>query len=256
MAEGRELRRARASELATIARQRAAAGRNRVPLTRWRRCRRALGGWILATFGPWLVRLLAASWRVHRGGPGAATFDGDGPFVVAMWHGGMLALMPLRGHRGRGLTVLVSPSDDGGLATLALRHFGYRIVRGSLGRGGAAALRALRGELAAGGQLVLTPDGPRGPQHSVNSGVAWLARASGAPIVPLSVTADRAWRLRSWDQFLIPRPFARVRVHYGQALHLEPGADDTLLEQLGTQLRASLLAGESEAAARGSSAGQ
>ncbi len=218
---------------------------------RWRRWRRQLGGVLLAWLGPLLVRLFAATWRVQRtGDAGFALLRGAEPWVLAMWHDRMLALMPLRWHRARGFDVLVSPSDDGGLATLALRHFGYRIVRGSLSRGGARALRELRDRLPQGGQLVLTPDGPRGPRHAVNSGVAWLARAGGVPILPLGVAVDRAWRLRSWDRFVIPKPFARLCVFYGDPIAVPADVDDAALEGIGAAVRASLLAGERAAFAR------
>jgi hypothetical protein len=156
----------------------------------------------------------------------------------------MLCLMPLALHRGRGIDVLVSPSDDGSLATRALRHFGYRVIRGSLSRGGARAMRAMATALAAGRQIVVTPDGPRGPRHAMNVGVAWLARATGAPILPVGVAVDRAWRLRSWDRFTIPQPFARLCVHYGAPVHVAAAAGDEELEHLAQQLRDRLLAGE------------
>jgi lysophospholipid acyltransferase (LPLAT)-like uncharacterized protein len=193
-----------------------AAGRNAPRLARWRRLRRAIGKLLLAWFAPALLRALAATWRVEFvAGPGLDLQRSRDRWVLALWHGRMLAALPLRGHRARGLTVLVSPSDDGGLADLALRRFGYRVLRGSSSRSGARALRAMDDALAAGGQLVLTPDGPRGPRHAMNAGVAWLARAQQAPILTLGVAVDRAWRLRSWDRFLVPKPFARVVVAYG-----------------------------------------
>jgi lysophospholipid acyltransferase (LPLAT)-like uncharacterized protein len=198
-----------------------------------------------------LLRLLACTWRVHREGEdGFAALRAEGPWLVAMWHGRMLALMPLRWHRARGLCVLVSPSDDGNLATRALRHFGYRVVRGSLSRGGARAMREMTLLLGAGERLVLTPDGPRGPRHTMNGGVAWLARETGAAILPLGIACDRAWRLRSWDRFTIPKPFARVVVSYGDPMRVSADCDDATLERIGERLRDGLLAAEHDGFAR------
>lgn len=251
----RALRRERAAARAAERDARTAAGRNQPGLQRWRRLRRAIGSWLLATLAPWLVRLLALTWRITRSGDaGRSLQHGSAPWLVAMWHGSMLTLMPLRHHRGRNIGVLVSPSDDGALAAVALRHFRYRIVRGSLSRGGAAALRSMQDWLAAGGQLVLTPDGPRGPRHTMNVGVAWLARATGAPVVPVGCAVDRAWRLRSWDQFTIPKPFARVHVHYGEPVAVDANVGDDALEVLATALRTQLLAAEQSAAAQVASA--
>ncbi len=245
------MRQARAKLRAAAADARNVAGRNRPGRTRWRRLRRHVGSWLLALLVPWLLRLLALTWRVQRSGDrGCALQHGSSPWIVAMWHGRMLMLMPLRHHRGRGIGVLVSPSDDGALAERALRHFRYRIVRGSLSRGGARALRAMDGLLTAGSQLVVTPDGPRGPRHGVNVGVAWLARRTGAPIVPVAAAVDRAWRLRSWDRFTIPKPFARIVVHYGDPVVVAPDAGDEQLETVATGLRAQLLMDERAAFAR------
>lgn len=200
---------------------------------------------------PLALRLLAWTWRVQRSGDtGLELQRGPGPWLAAIWHGRMLCLMPLRGHAHAGLDVLVSPSEDGGLATLALRWFGYRAIRGSLSRGGASAMRTMAARLEAGGKLVVTPDGPRGPRHSMNSGVPWLARATGAAILPVGVAVDRAWRLRSWDRFTIPKPFARVVVHYGEPLHVDAAVDDDELEQIGARVAAAILAAERDGFAR------
>ncbi|MCU0866290.1 MAG: lysophospholipid acyltransferase family protein [Planctomycetes bacterium] len=245
----RALRQQRRAQVAAAAAARDAAGRNAPQLARRRRWRRRVGAWLLTLLGPWLVRALAATWRVQQRGPGFALLRSDRPWLVAMWHGGMLALMPLRHHRRRRIGVLVSPSDDGSLALQALASFGYRVVRGSLSRGGAEALRTMQHWLQDGGQLVLTPDGPRGPRCTMNSGVAWLARGSGAPILPVSITVDRAWRLRSWDRFMIPKPFARVVVDYLEPVPVPTTTDDATLEPIGGEVRRALLQQHRAAAA-------
>ena len=210
-----------------------------------RRWRRAIGSWLLTLLAPLLLRALALTWRVQRRGErGFALLRSDRPWVVAMWHGRMLTLMPLRWHCGRDIGVLVSPSDDGALAKQALERFRYRIVRGSLSRAGARALREMHELLAAQGQLVVTPDGPRGPRHCINVGIAWLARGSGSPILPVGVAVDRAWRLRSWDRFTIPKPFARLCVVYGDPVEVGADATDTELEVVAARVRDELLAQE------------
>lgn len=247
----RARRRARREDAAARADARTAAGRNTPGLVRWRRFRRRVGGWLVERLAPWLLRLLALTWRVERrGDAGQALQRGPRPWIVAMWHGRMLALMPLRGHCGRNIGVLVSPSDDGGLAQRALRAFRYRVVRGSLSRGGARALREMHDLLAGGGQLVVTPDGPRGPRHGMNVGIAWLARSSGVPIVPVGLAVDRAWRLRSWDRFTIPKPFAKLCVVYGDPIVVDATASDGDLERIAARVRATLLAEERAAFAR------
>ncbi len=247
----RDERRQRREAVARRAAERDATGRNTTALARWRRFRRRTGDVLLTLLAPTLLRLLACTWRVRRtGDAGLPLFRSEQPWLVTLWHGRMLCLMPLRWHRCRGLQVLVSPSDDGGLATRALRNFGYGVIRGSLSRGGARAMREMAAALQAGRQLVVTPDGPRGPRHTMNTGVPWLARATGVPILSISVACDRAWHLRSWDRFTIPKPFARLVVHYGEPLQVAADTDDAGLERIGERLRAQLLAGEREAFVR------
>jgi lysophospholipid acyltransferase (LPLAT)-like uncharacterized protein len=156
----------------------------------------------------------------------------------------MLTLMPVKHHCRRNIGVLVSPSDDGGLAKRALDKFRYQVVRGSLSKRGATAMREMHELLTADGQLVITPDGPRGPRHSINTGAAWLARATGVPIIPVSTAMSRAWRFKSWDRMCIPKPFARVLVHYGDPVTIDKHADDALLEVVSSELRTKMIAAE------------
>jgi hypothetical protein len=187
---------------------------------RYRIARRTLGGWVLRGFGPTAMRRLAGSWkteelgREHREGLGD-----DAGFLICLWHGRMLMGMDFFGRRG--WRVLVSPSDDGDLSESMLRRFGYGVIRGSAGRGGARAVREMLGALGAGERVILTPDGPRGPAHSMNPGVAWLARATGHPILPIGIACDRAWRMNSWDRFTIPKPRARVVFTWGEPIEVD-----------------------------------
>ena len=164
---------------------------------------------------------------------------------MALWHGRMLVALPF--HRDREYAVLVSPSDDGGLMDTLLSRFGYRVVRGSTSQGGARALRQLLEILGSGGTIVVTPDGPRGPRHSMNAGLAWMAKKTGFPVVPCGFICDRAWRLGSWDRFTIPRFGARVAIAYGEPLAVPPAAGGRELERVTAELRERLLLAEKQA---------
>ena len=243
----RTLRQVRREANAQRDAERTANGRNAPRLQRWRRFRRRVGTVALELFAPWILRLVALTWRVQRtGDAGRELLASDRPWIVSMWHGRMLCLMPMRLHKGRGIHVLVSPSDDGSLAAKALRSFRFRAIRGSLSRGGASALRTMRELMEGGGQLVVTPDGPRGPRHSMNVGIAWLARATSSPILPVGVAVDRAWHLRSWDRFTIPKPFARLVVTYGEPMPVATNATDEALEAIATELLERTIALERE----------
>ncbi len=135
------------------------------------------------------------------------------PFIFSLWHGHLLPL--LWHHRGSNVAILISEHRDGELIARTARWLGYRLIRGSTTRGAERALLSLVRELKEGRQVAVTPDGPRGPARTFAPGALIAAQRSGAAILPVAASADRAWRLRSWDRFIIPKPFARVTVAYG-----------------------------------------
>lgn len=153
-----------------------------------------------------VVRALAWTWRVDR-----PAWPVAGPCVVGFWHGDQLAMVAL--HRDVGVTGLASLSRDGELAAGVLAGFGYGVMRGSTSRGGLDAFLAACALVRRGGRPALALDGPRGPAGVAQPGAEAIARRTGAPLVIATVEAP-GWRLRSWDRFLIPYPFARVRVRY------------------------------------------
>lgn len=249
--DARAQRKARRDIVAAHSAEREARGRNRKSASRFRRARRRMGSLLVERLAPSALAAIARTWRIQRtGDAGIELMRSTRPWVCAMWHGRMLTLMPIRHHCRRGVGVLVSPSDDGGLAKQALERFGYQVVRGSLSRRGARAMREMYDLLQGGGQLVITPDGPRGPRHSINAGPAWLARATGAPILPVTVAMTRAWRFRSWDRMCIPKPFAKVAVHYGDPVHVSPDTCDEELERIAAAIRERMVADERAAFAR------
>jgi lysophospholipid acyltransferase (LPLAT)-like uncharacterized protein len=161
-----------------------------------------------------LVRLLGATWRYRivgfsnvqvRRSAGVAT-------MYAFWHGHMLPL--LYRHRGDGVALLISSHGDGEMIARAAHWFGFRTVRGSSSRGAAGALRGMARAFREGIEIGVTPDGPRGPAGEFAAGTIIAAFRAQIPIILIAVSADRAWRLGSWDRFMIPKPFARITVTY------------------------------------------
>jgi len=213
---------------------------------RYRIARRTLGGWALRSMGPAVMRRLARTWNTEELGverrERLERIEPAAGFLICLWHGRMLMGMDF--FRGSGWRVLVSPSDDGDLSESMLRCFGYGVIRGSSSRGGARALREMLEVLGRGDKVVLTPDGPRGPAHSVNPGVAWLARATGHPILPLGLVCDRAWRVKSWDRFTIPKPNARVVLTWGEPVEVPRDAGETELQRATETIRDRLHAAE------------
>jgi lysophospholipid acyltransferase (LPLAT)-like uncharacterized protein len=135
-------------------------------------------------------------------------------YVGALWHNRLLVfpLVLRRFFPQRHGAALISASRDGDLLADAVQRFDYDVVRGSSSRLGATAILQLTHVLASGGDVVITPDGPRGPAYELGPGIIFLAQKSGAPVLPINLEYSRCWRVTSWDRFIVPWPFAKVRV--------------------------------------------
>jgi hypothetical protein len=151
------------------------------------------------------------------------------PIVFALWHGDLLPLLYL--HRNEGVTVLVSEHRDGELIARIAESLGFRTVRGSTSRGAARALVGMVRELKEGHDVAVTPDGPRGPARSFAPGALIAAQRADAPVIAVGLSAKTSWRLSSWDGFLIPKPFARVRVAYSDPVRLKAGSPRAAAEE-------------------------
>ena len=190
--------------------------------------------------GSWAVRLLAATLRLTLEEDHARPFwERRAPLIYAIWHGRILMIPALYG-RAHGVNVMASRSRDGELVARFARRFGFEAARGSTTRGGSEALRRLARLLRQGREVAVVPDGPLGPRGVVQPGVIALARMTGAPILPLAFGAHPAWRLRSWDEFLIPKPLARGAVCFGPPLFVPPNADRSQQEALRKELEGQL----------------
>ena len=164
------------------------------------------------------------------------------PFVLALWHRHLIGM--LRTYRGRGLASLVSWSKDGEIAARTASRLGYATSRGSTSRAGGAGMLSLLRLARQGHDLAFTPDGPRGPAGKVQQGVLIVAQILQWPVIPVAVAARSAWKLRSWDRMVIPQPFARVWVAFGEPLDVPRGAD---LSALAAELERRIDAAESAA---------
>ncbi len=175
-------------------------------------------------------------------------FDEGEKAIFVIWHN-RLALSPLMYRRrfekrfpGRRVAGLVSASRDGGLMARIMELFGIEPIRGSSSRRGAQALRELVAAAKDGCDLVITPDGPRGPRYVIQPGVIAAAQLSGRPIVPVSYHLTWKYRLASWDQFQIPMPFTRIEVALGQPLWVPESAGESEREDLRQELQRRMVA--------------
>ncbi len=162
-------------------------------------------------------------------------FAAGEPLILAFWHGRMV-MMPF-GYRGRGACIMNSRHRDGALISRAIEPFGIEVVRGSSSRGWVGGIKGLLEAAEKGKDLVVVPDGPRGPRCRAKSGVVQLARATQLPIYPVSCSASRHRILRrSWDWLCIPLPGAQVVYAVEEPLRISSDAGGDEVEEACAEL--------------------
>ncbi|MGN7611959.1 lysophospholipid acyltransferase family protein [Magnetococcales bacterium HHB-1] len=167
------------------------------------------------------------------------------PVIHAFWHARIFLLTSayLRlPHQflHQPMQLLISLSRDGTLLSKVVERLGFQTIRGSSHRGGIKALYRLASKINQGYDGGITPDGPKGPAEEVKIGAILLARRTGRLILPLTAAPTRMWRLKSWDRFIIPKPFSRVIILCGQPIAVPKDANETMMEQLRQQLQQEL----------------
>lgn len=132
--------------------------------------------------------------------------------------------------RKRNIMPLVSPSADGEIAARIMDGWGYKLLRGSGTHFMKDAWLEMIRELQAGGEVIIVPDGPRGPDRKLKVGCIKLAAETGAALLPFSFTTDRKKNLRSWDRMLMFLPFSRVVAAFGRPVDIGLGLNDQEME--------------------------
>lgn len=197
---------------------------------------------MIAIAGYRLIALLGMTlrWKVEGWAHFESSFeDGHRP-IMAFWHGRILPATYY--FRRRGIVVITSENFDGEWIAGIIERFGFGTSRGSTTRGGVRALLQLKRDMAQGRPAGFTVDGPRGPARVAQSGAIWLSKATGNPVLPFHLEADRHWTLTSWDRTQIPRPFSTVALVIGEPFVVSADANECAIEsgrlRLETALRA------------------
>jgi lysophospholipid acyltransferase (LPLAT)-like uncharacterized protein len=189
---------------------------------------------MLIWLGSLLIRLLCVTLR-YRVIDEAGFFTDSGlrPLIILIWHNRILA-MPVVFKRyyskRKGLLVLTSASRDGAYLSEMVGRFGMGSIRGSSSRRGAPALLDLFCALRQGYDLCITPDGPRGPCYKMSAGAILVSQRCKAPLMPLHIEYSSCWRLKSWDAFMIPKPFSKVVVTLMSFIDLDPSDSEEAFE--------------------------
>ena len=171
----------------------------------------SLLGWLLVWFIGSTRRCQVQGWENFQ-----AAKQQKKPIIYCFWHNQILSATHF--WRFRNIVVITSWHFDGEAIAGIIKRFGYGSARGSSSRGAVKALLELKRCIERGEDVAFTADGPRGPAYQVKPGPAWLARKTGAAILPFHIQPQRFWSLNSWDGFRIPKPFTRVLVKIGRPL--------------------------------------
>jgi lysophospholipid acyltransferase (LPLAT)-like uncharacterized protein len=187
---------------------------------------------LLIWFGYGVLRLWESTLRYELIDAAGIVGQPSKRMIGASWHNRLL-MLPLALHRFIGDhpgSALVSASRDGAWIAELVKKAGFGVVRGSTSRQGVGAVLQMSEELASGRDVVISPDGPRGPVYQVSPGIIFLAQKTGIPVMPMHLEYSSYWRLKSWDRFFIPRPFSKTRMIFGKLHFVSPTSTDEAFE--------------------------
>ena len=208
----------------------------------WRRLKRRVTNWLaIHVFGRFLLPLLVRSWRQEIEISQDLLLRARQPekIVLAFWHNRQIGALALAGVL-EPAKVLVSRHGDGEIIARIVSRFGVGAVRGSSTRGGIGAFRKLITDTHS-SHIIITPDGPVGPRYVAKKGIVAIAAVTHRPIYWISFGVDRAWVFDSWDRFILPKPFARLRFRAAGPMQIDPGLRedqlDDVLADLETEMR-------------------
>jgi hypothetical protein len=188
-----------------------------------------------------VIRLLCRSIRATNRNPDGENFflKLQGPYILTLWHGRIFYLF--YHYRNRpDLHLLVSPSVDGDLLANTARLLGYSVIRGSTYKTPIAATRALIRILRRGERIIVVADGSRGPCCKAQAGTLLLARATGAPLIPMTYDARNKIHLSSWDRHVLPLPFTECALNFGPPLYIPREADEPTIQAKTRELETTL----------------
>jgi lysophospholipid acyltransferase (LPLAT)-like uncharacterized protein len=197
--------------------------------------------WVISWAGYLAVGLIgptlrfSLSWEEAPDPPDAIL---ERPVIYSFWHRAVFPAVWM--WRKQGIAVMVSRSFDGEYIARIIEKFGFVAVRGSSSRGGAEALLGMREELDQGAAVAFTIDGPRGPKYVAKPGPVRLARGTGLPMAAFYLAISERWVLKTWDDFMIPKPFSKVLVRASSKTHVPTDADNGQMSDFQAQLQAAL----------------
>jgi len=181
---------------------------------------------LIKSLSCFLFRNLARTWHYHVAGEKHIQDSSEHGFIIVTWHNHQL--IPAFYLSDRGYYALASSSEDGGYISNILENAGWHTVRGSSSKNGTRSLIKIMKLLRDKKYIVITPDGPRGPKYTVHAGCIYLAQKTNTPIIPMGIACDQKWTLtKTWDEFIIPKPFAHCAIYFGEPIWIEKELNET-----------------------------
>lgn len=187
---------------------------------------------LLCWLGAFYIRFVHATSRWETVGEEypRKQWDSGKPFIGCFWHGRILMMPKSWDYKASSIHMLISKHGDGEMISKVVSYFGINTTAGSTSRGGLGALREMMKILKGGGCVAFTPDGPRGPRMRASMGIVALAKMTGHPIIPVSHSVAAGKLAKSWDRFLIGRPFSRGVYVWGPPIMVPKKASEEELE--------------------------
>ncbi len=188
--------------------------------------------WLVSFLGPVLLLAFGKTWRITWVGNESLREirDRGGRVLYASWHKNILPLAYF--YRKQGIHIMISEHRDGEFIARTVKRLGFHPLRGSSTRGGSKALFEMSQVGKRGFDAAITPDGPKGPKHEVQAGTVVIASRANLPVVPVAVSVTPCWKLKSWDNFIIPKPLSKVVISIGKPLHLPEKFEEFEIESL------------------------
>jgi len=195
---------------------------------------------IVSIAGYWIIRIVCSSLRWEKiDWSNLEKIHQEGKrFIVAFWHGRIF--LGTYAFRNRGIVVMTSQNRDGEYIARVIRRFGYGVARGSSTRGSRGAIVAMLHQMKLNRDVAFTLDGPLGPRYVAKPGAAYVARKSGNAVLPFSVSVEKKWVMRSWDHFIIPKPFSRAILKLGKPIFVDENATDAEIDRAEAKIQNSL----------------
>lgn len=193
--------------------------------------------WLITWVGYLGIRLICRTLRysvfIEEGGPADISAH---PLILCFWHEGIFVSTYV--FRNQEIGVISSHSFDGEYTGRIISKFNYVPIKGSSSKGAIRAFLGSRRHLEQGNTVAFTSDGPRGPAHIAKPGPVLLASKTGLPLAAFHVAVETAWRLRSWDRAMIPKPFSRALICMSKKIEVPVNAGDSEMERCHAQLQA------------------